>query len=100
MTDKQTEPTVSEQLHDFLASKFGADWRRDITLTLRADLLYWLLFLAERGVEAKRQEFRASGTAGASEAASLASWRMDLETVLGKVKAALTPMPRMGPKGK
>ena len=100
MTDKQTEPTVAERLHQFLAGKFGSDWRRDITLTLRADLLYWLLFLAERGVQAKRLEFRADPGRGAAEAASLASWQMDLEAVLGKVKAALTPVPKKGARGK
>ncbi len=100
MTDKQNEPRVAEQLHQFFTGKFGEDWRRDITLTFRADQLYWLLFLAERGVEAKRQEFRADPARGAAEAASLASWQMDLEAVLGKVKAALTPVPRKGAKGK
>jgi hypothetical protein len=87
-------------VHQFLADKFGEDWRRDITLTFRADLLYWLVFLAERGVEAKRQEFCADPARGAAEVPSIASWQMDLEAVLGKVKAALTPAPRKGARGK
>jgi hypothetical protein len=46
MTEKQTEPRVAEQLHEFFTGQFGTDWRREITLTLRADQLYWLLCLA------------------------------------------------------
>lgn len=84
--------TIANRLHDILCAQFGDDWRKDITLTLRADLLYWWVFLAERGIEERRQHFKAnpSQQRPAEAAASLASWTIDLESLLGKVRAALT----------
>jgi hypothetical protein len=92
------EKTIHARLHDLLAEKFGEDWRREISLTLRADALYWLVFLAEAGIEAKHKEFKADKTSGASEVASLASWQMDLENLLARIKSAFAP-PSKG-KGK
>jgi hypothetical protein len=85
-TDNQP---LADQLHALLTEKLGGDWRKDVTLTVRADHLYWLVFLAETGLKAKRKEFGVSGHASAEEIASLGSWTMDRETLLSKVKAAL-----------
>lgn len=82
--------TIADRLHDLLTGRFGMDWRRDISLTLRADVLYWFVFLAERGIAAKRQDFTGDSDV-ASAAASLASWTMDLENLVSKVEAVLPP---------
>jgi hypothetical protein len=84
------EPTLAEQLHEFLAAKLGDDWRRDVSITARADHLYWLVFLAERGIAERRATFKAQGV-GASEAASLASWAIDLENLVNRIKSTFPP---------
>jgi hypothetical protein len=84
------DKSLADRLHDLLAERFGQDWRRDISLTLRADALYWFVFLAERGIEAKRQDFKGDKDV-ASAVASLASWQMDLENLVSKVEAVLPP---------
>jgi hypothetical protein len=93
------EKSLAERLHDRFAEKFGDDWRRDISLTLRADALYWFVYLAERGIEAKRQDFKGDKDV-ASAVASLASWQMDLENLLSKVEAVLPPKRGGKAKGK
>lgn len=86
------EKSLADRLHDLFAGRFGDDWRRDISLTLRADALYWLVVLAERGIAAKRQDFKSDPAQDrASAAASLASWTMDVENLLAKVQAVLPP---------
>jgi hypothetical protein len=70
------EPTLAEQLREFLNAKLGDDWRRHVSLTVRADNLYWLVFLAERGIEERRATFKAQGV-GATEAAAPAASRFD-----------------------
>jgi hypothetical protein len=80
------EQTLAEQLREFLVSKLGDDWRRDISFTVRADALYWLVYLAERGLAERRAAFKDSGV-GASEAASLASWAIDLENLVNRIKS-------------
>jgi hypothetical protein len=84
------EKSLAERLHDLLTERFGQDWRRDISLTLRADALYWFVFLAERGIAAKRQDFKGDKDV-ASAVASLASWTMDLENLVSKIQAVLPP---------
>jgi hypothetical protein len=83
--------TMAERLHYILCAQFGDDWRKDISLTLRADALYWFVYLAEQGIEAKRKEFKSKVSLDASDVASLASWTIDLENLLSKVQAALPP---------
>jgi hypothetical protein len=102
MNDENEVP-LSEQLRQLFYERFGNDWRREVTLTLRADKLYWLVHLAERGVEAKRADFKAAqadpdrGPFGSAEAAaSLASWRMDLEKLVSAIQLALSRPPRKG----
>ena len=97
-TRTQEEPptpepkTIADQLQDLFMDKFSEDWRRDISLTLRADHLYWLVFLAERGIEERRQYFKTSTmTRPAEAAASLGSWTMDLENLLNRVKSTFPP---------
>jgi hypothetical protein len=84
------EKSLTERRHDLLTERFGQDWRKDNSLTLRADALYWFVFLAERGIAAKRQDFK-NDTDVASAVASLASWQMDLENLVSKVEAVLPP---------
>jgi hypothetical protein len=91
------ERTIADQLHHIFWAQFGSEWRRDITLTLRADALYWLVFLAERGIEERRQHFKTDSTTRPAEAAaSIASWTMDLEELLKKIEAVITPRPKGG----
>jgi hypothetical protein len=85
------DKSIADRLHDQLTDKLGQDWRRDVSLTLRADALYWFVFLVEQGIAAKRKEFKSKASIDASEAASLASWTMDLENLLSKVQAVLPP---------
>jgi hypothetical protein len=60
MNDEDEGPR-SEQLHQLFYERFGNDWRREVALTLRADKLYWLVHLAERG--ARPSEPSSSGSA-------------------------------------
>jgi hypothetical protein len=61
-------------------------------LTLRADRLYWLVYLAEQGIAAKKAEFKADKAVRPAEAAaSLASWQLDLEQLVNKVRLVITP---------
>jgi hypothetical protein len=82
--------SIADRLRDLLSEQFGDDWRRDISLTLRADTLYWFVFLAERGIAAKRQDFKGDKDV-ASAVASLASWTMDLEALLNKIQTTFPP---------
>jgi hypothetical protein len=87
------EIPVSVRLEQLLKNRFGDNFRVEIPLTVRAELLYWLVNLAEAGIEARRRAWKAAPGFGAAEAASLASWRLDLENLLAKVEAALAPPP-------
>jgi hypothetical protein len=62
--------------------------------------LYWLVVLAERGIEAKRADFKADANRGpfgsAEAAASMSSWTMGLERLVGAVRPALSRPPRKG----
>jgi hypothetical protein len=85
------DKSIADRLHDLLTDKLGQDWRRAVSLTLLADALYWFAYLAEQGIAAKRQQYRAAKTMDASAVASLASWTMDLENLISKVQAVLPP---------
>lgn len=84
------EPTPDEVLYNLLCDKVGMEWRRDVTITMRADALYWIVFLAQKGIRAKQVEFRADkGMRSIEAAASLGSWTMDLEEFIKRIGEAL-----------
>lgn len=93
---KATEdPTPPDEVHEALVKAFGLGdgWRKSVPLKVRADNLYWLVFLAWEGWKARRGQYRNELKAGRrpdmSEVASLASWQMDLEAFVDQIKANL-----------
>jgi hypothetical protein len=84
--------SIPDRLFDLFTEQFGSDWRREITLTLRADNLYWLVRLAQWGIDARREHFkRDASTRPAEAAASLASWSMDLQNLVDTIKRTFPP---------
>jgi hypothetical protein len=82
--------TIADDVEDVLRAALGDNWRKDVTVTFRADRLYWLVALAEAGIASRRAQFRAApGGMDAAGAASLGSWRIDLERFVAAVKAGL-----------
>jgi hypothetical protein len=80
---------ADDRLHELFAAKFGDDWRRDIRLTLRADVLYWLVHLARFGISAKSKLFTDLGVNNAEAEASVASWKIGLDDLLSQVELIL-----------
>jgi hypothetical protein len=86
---------VSDDLHRYLVEQLGHNWRQQVGLTMRADHLYWMVNLIEAGIEYRRQQWKAApGGIGASEAASLADFRMNLEEMVEKVKLSIAATQR------
>jgi hypothetical protein len=86
------EKSIPDRLYDLFVEQFGEDWRREITLTLRADNLYWLVRLAQWGIDARREHFKSdASTRPAEAAASLASWSMDLQNLVDRIKRTFPP---------
>jgi hypothetical protein len=86
-----------ERLCKALRNKLGNDWRKDVTVTLRADTLSWLVHLAERGINARAEDFRSEAKdrgLDAASVASLSSWSMDLDDWVAKIVAALDAKPK------
>ena len=79
-----------DRLRDVYSKKFGSDWRKEISLTLRADTLFWFVHLIEFAIEKKRDEFKKSGI-DASAAASLGSWQADLENLVNRISSVINP---------
>lgn len=79
-------------------------WRKEITLKVRADNLYWWMFLAEIGIYAKKK-FKSlwgrkkTGHDAAERAASLASWEMDMERIGKQVLTQLSAQFPVVPAG-
>src|SRR5262245_58349386 len=95
------EKSVTQQLHDLLTGRLGGTFRQYIKPEIRADVFYRLVYLAERGIESLRQEWKAKPEgASAGKAASLASWQIDLEMLPGKVEEALTKQAKKAKKRK
>jgi len=91
---------ITDRLRACLAAKLGNDWREYIPLRLRADMLSWIVYLAEVGIAAKRKEWtEGKKSLDASELASLGSWTMDLESLVTLVEAS-TPIALPPKKGK
>jgi hypothetical protein len=85
---------MDEKLEAIFQAKLGDNWCKEITLKLRADTLYWIVYLAQLGIEMRRQKEQAKGhphggLATAEGIASIASWQMDLEKVVEQVEKAL-----------
>lgn len=92
----EQEKTLTQRLDDLFYSRFGDDWRREISITLRADAIHWLVYLCEKGIKAAAEEFKQDRqTRPAEAAASLASWHMDLENLVQRVEMVLVkPKPK------
>lgn len=59
-----------------------------LTVKERVDVLYWLVWLAEEGIRAKRREGSQNRQLDATDVASLASWQMDLEAFAKQIGEA------------
>lgn len=94
--DQPTRP-VSDWLHKALHDIIGGNWRHDLTVTMRADKLYWLVNLIEAGIEARKQQWAGKdGEMDAASVCSLADFRANLEELAilirqAAVKAAAAP---------
>lgn len=90
--------TQQERLQKIFEEKFGDDWRKEISLTIRADTLSWFVHLIEEGIEHRKEEFEFDAKdqgrthLNAGEIASIASWRMDLEALVTKVEGIVKPL--------
>jgi hypothetical protein len=93
--DTDSDKSVPERLWNYLTARYGDDWRHDVKLTLRADDLYWLVRLAQWGLDGKREALRKSPNKDAGEVASVASWQQQLEALLSQIREATKkPEPR------
>ncbi len=88
-TNMSEELSIAEQLQKLFEEKLGGNWRKNINMDIRADNLYWLIFLAEAGINAKKEEMRKTKTPQVELVASVASWQLDLEALLAKIKQTL-----------
>jgi hypothetical protein len=77
---------LASELHDELEKKFGSNWRRDMSITLRLDQWYWLVFLIEHGIAAKREEFKKDTEERAIKSVTLGSWECELEELVKKIR--------------
>lgn len=104
MADEAERKTLHQKLHDLLMQRYGLDWRHNLSVSCRIDILSWVVFLAEYGLAKKREEFRSIPIEKreAAAIASLASWELDLEAfVKGIENGTVTPpSPRKRKKGK
>ena len=91
---------IADKLEAILTKRFGEDFRKNITTTLSADVIYWIIHLAELGIEVRQEEFRKNkgtfykkteGWLGATECASLSTWQSDMEDWVEKIEVAITP---------
>ena len=78
---------ITDDLSVQLSKRFGENWRQNLTITVRADVLYWMVFLAEVGINAKRTEF-SQEPPDVCNAASIGSWQADLEALAHQIKIA------------
>lgn len=91
----EKEPTIAETLHNLLTERLGDNWRQDVSLTLRADVLYWIVYLAEKGIELRKAEMRADKTNRLAEVvASIASWQIDLDNLVKRIESTFPPKKR------
>lgn len=79
--EKEKEPQLDEKLRAVLTKRFGENWRRHISVTMRADVFWWILRLALWGLEVREKELKAKprDQRDMGEVMSLGSWQMDLE---------------------
>jgi hypothetical protein len=89
----EPEPCQSERLRQHFHSRFGSDWRRGITITVRADQLSWFVRMIERGIEAQKAAWLADSTPqlDGAQTASIASWRLDLDDLVNRIIATSPP---------
>lgn len=81
--------TLAEKLHDTLIARFGLDWKSDLGVRLRVDKLYWIVYLAEKGLVAERQARKgADGKLSVIDACSCGSWELDLEEFVKNIEEA------------
>jgi hypothetical protein len=91
-TTMPTDRTIADQLEELLTQRFRDNWRHNVTITVRADALYWIVKLAEWGIDERRRHFKSdASTRPAEAAASIASWTLDLEALVKNIEAVLTP---------
>jgi hypothetical protein len=79
------EPSDSyrERLNKLLYANLGHNWRHQISISVSAGTLSWLIYLAEVGLETKRADFASDKSIRPVEAAiNLAEWRSDIEEVV------------------
>ena len=78
---KQDEAT---RLANIFQDRFGDNWRHDLKLVLRADVLYWLINLAERAVAAEVATYKATPPEKRDMGvlASIGNWKADIENVV------------------
>lgn len=94
---------LDQQLEQILYDKLGTDYRRDLSLTIRADALSWVVKLAIWGLEARTRKFRETPREkrDVSEAASLWSFEIDIQQMIEAVaKADVVPLPAKRISGK
>lgn len=87
-TFTQQVDQLEADLCTILTKRFGTNWRRDLKLRVRADNLYWLVFLAAKGILAKREEYKKNGSERVEMAASLADWHLTLESLVDQAETA------------
>lgn len=103
MSEEQKEKSLDQRLKEILYAKLGTDYRRDLSLTVRADALSWVFKMAVWGLAARTKAFRETPREKreAAEAASLGSFEIDLETMLAAIeKADVVPLPAKRIAGK
>lgn len=93
-TNETPKEPLTEQLARLFQGAFDEDWRREISLTLRADSLYWVLYLAQTGLEQHELALRSKAPRQreATEVASVCSWRLELERLVERIERTLPPM--------
>lgn len=100
-TNKTSETPQTDRLYELLYSIFGSDFRKEISLTVRADKLYWLIHLAEIGIQARLDQWRKQkGGMDAFSAASIASFQMDTEEMVNQTEKVLKTTPKKTEKKK
>lgn len=105
MSEEKKEKSLEQRLEEILYAKLGTDYRRDLSLTIRADALSWVLKLAVWGLEARLEKYRNTPREkrNVADVASIGSFEIDLEAMLSAIeKADVVPLPtkRIPAKGR
>ncbi len=90
MPVEQKTPIADDLGHEF-EHRFGNDWRRTVSVTVNANILYWIVHFAELGILYNREESKSMGIWTAESMANDGLWTAYLQSFVDKIKSTSPP---------